>query len=493
MIGLLASRRGLSAAWVGFTLAALFLYPLAGALTDGAFYLQWQRQDAIGALAALALLWLPLAGLVFLVWEKAGRAATLALLAIAALPLASFIAELLQQLPNDGALIRAWENPAIRLGVPAACLALIALAVTARPAGFGRLVRTGLLAMSPMAVLIASTLAASVFYPHPVVARADAAAAATGTSTCSSVIALLFDELSFAYVYDNEEVSARYPALRQLAGTATQYLHATAPGHETLVSLPGYLAVRRFDDVKVEGGRLVQFDGSGAAAAFSARRPDALFAAARRLGFHTEMAGYYLPYCDLLGDLVDTCRSLSFYNVARLNDSFSPADAIRTTLVLWPRQFPFGLLKNPPFARLQRGLVDATAAFAQRALPAGPPVFRFVHFSIPHLPFVFTPDGFAPPANPLRTEPDEAYVAQIGYVDRLVGALVTRLKAAGAFDRSTLIVFSDHGFRFGGRDTNPDHIPFIVKRAGQRARRDVLEAVAGEEVLRNELTAACTP
>jgi hypothetical protein len=257
------------------------------------------------------------------------------------------------------------------------------------------------------------------------------------------------------------------------------------------VSLPGYLAVRHFNDVRIERGRLVEVDADGTASPFSARASDSLFSGARRLGFTTEMAGYYLPYCDLLGDLVDTCRSLSFYNVARLHAGFSPLDPILTTLVLWPRQFPFGVIKNPAFARLQRGLVERMAAFAIRPLPASAPVFRFVHFSIPHLPFVFGAAGYDPPFNPLRTSPDDAYVAQIGYVDRLVGDLIKPMKQDGSFDRTTLIVFSDHGFRFGGRETDPSHIPFIVKHPGQRVRVDVAGAARGEELLRDTVTAAC--
>ena len=500
-------RRGLTAAWAGFTLAALFLYPLAGALADDAFYLQWQRRDSLEALTALLLLSLLFAALAYAVWPAApaqsaqsgraagpsrgGRGATLALLLIIALPLASFLAELLQQLPNDGFLIHAWENRLLRLGLPATMLLLAAAAWAVAPAALGRLVRTGVLALSPVALLVTYTLATSAYYRHPVV-TVEAPPAVTWSSNCRSVIALLFDELSFAYLYGDGEVKPQYPAIRELAAGATQYLHATAPAHETLVSLPGYLAARRFDDVKVEAGRLVFIDAAGRAEPFSARDADSLFAQARQLGFRTEMAGYYLPYCDLLGDLADSCRSLSFYNTSRVSSGFSPLNAIRTTFVLWPRQFPFGLLKNPPFARLQRGLVDNTAAFAGRQVPAsGQPVFRFVHFSIPHLPFVFAQGGFEPPFDPLHTSPDDAYRAQIDYVDRLVGDLVQRMKRDGSFDRSTLIVFSDHGFRFGGSETDPVHIPFIVKHAGQTARQDVATEARAEELLRDEVTAGC--
>ena len=64
----------------------------------------------------------------------------------------------------------------------------------------------------------------------------------------------------------------------------------------------------------------------------------------------------------LLGHLVDECRSLSFYNMSGVNEGFSPLSPIMTALIMWPRQFPFGVVKNVPFARLQRGLVEELSA-----------------------------------------------------------------------------------------------------------------------------------
>jgi hypothetical protein len=318
----------------------------------------------------------------------------------------------------------------------------------------------------------------------------DRASAAGAGGQCRSVVALLFDELSFAYLYDGGEVRAEFPAIRRFAASATNYLAAASPAHETLVSMPGYLAARTFDDVKVEPEGLVEFDGSDHHALFTARAADGLFATARRLGYRTEMAGYYLPYCDLLGDLVDRCRSLSFYNVSRADQAFSPLHAIETTLVLWPRQFPFGLLKNVAFGRLQRTLVDRTVQFATTPLTAVA-TFRFVHFSVPHLPFVFDEDGFNPPLDPLRTDPDDRYHRQIRYVDRLVATIVSAMQRDGSYDRATIVLMSDHGFRFGGRERDPMHIPFIVKAPGESARKDVAAPVQAAQLLPQILTKKC--
>ena len=144
------------------------------------------------------------------------------------------------------------------------------------------------------------------------------------------MLALLFDELSFTYLYDGTSVRAEYPAIRSFASTATSYLAVSSPGPDTLNSMPGYLTVRRNLHIAVEPTRIVDITPSGSTAV-SATERDGLFAMARSLGYGTEMAGYYFPYCALLGNLVDRCRSFSFYSISPVREGFSPLNPILTT------------------------------------------------------------------------------------------------------------------------------------------------------------------
>jgi hypothetical protein len=480
-------------AWLGFALAGLFFYPLAVALDADAYYLQWQFGDVVESSAALAGLALLLASLVFALWPRSGRLSTIGLVAIATLPLASFAAGASRQLPYDAAMRAAWEHQALRIGLPAAFAGLFVLALVWWPHGFNRWFRRLLILMSPVSLLVSGTLIASAPRTDPVVnvERIPAPAGQPGDEACTPVLALLFDELSFSYLYDEAgDVRREFPEIGRFALTAINYLSVAAPGRETLTSLPSFLAARRLEDIRVEDDDMLEFV-DGRLVRFSATEPEGLFATARRLGFTTEMAGFYLPYCELLNGLADACQSLSFYNLSSPDEAFSPVDPVLTTLVLWPRQFPFGLLKNPPFAVLQRELVEHTAAFARRPMPTTRPIFRFVHFSVPHLPFVFDAEGYDPPFDPLQTVPDAQYVQQLHYVDRLVGDLVARLRSTGAYDATTVVIFSDHGFRFGGRERDPLHIPFIVKLAGQQERVDVTLASRGERLLKEIVERSC--
>jgi hypothetical protein len=479
------------AAWLGFALAALFFYPLAVALDSDVFYMQWQRSDTIEAVVALALLWMVFGFLVFALWRRTGRAATFALTAVAAIPIASFLAGLVRQLPFEDAMVAVGNSP-LRLAIPVAAGTAFTLVFLRWPNAFGRWLRRGLVALSFVAFVVVSSFVRAASYSAPAVRLVDPPTASAPSAECSSVVGFLFDELSFAYLYDERgDVRLDYPAFRRLSATSTNYLAVQGPADETLVALPGYLAGRLVKRVSVDEMDLVEVGEEGELAPLAFGEPPGLFATARRLGYRTELAGYYLPYCSLLGGLVDECRSLSFYNASSVEDEFSPFNAMRTALIMWPRQFPFGIVKNIPFAQLQRGLVEKLSAFARRPLIASQPVFRFVHFSVPHLPFVFDEDGYNPGINPLRTSPDDGYRRQLRFVDRLLGELVADMEREDVFDRSTLVVLADHGFRFGGLEKDPLHIPFIVKKAAQTIRTDVTEPRHGELLLPEIVRASC--
>ena len=65
------------------------------------------------------------------------------------------------------------------------------------------------------------------------------------------------------------------------------------------------------------------------------------------------------------------------------------------------------------------------------------------------------------------------------YVDRLVGELLNGMRGAGTFDGTTIVLFADHGYRFGGRERDPMHVPFIVKMARQKQATQDATATRG--------------
>lgn len=482
----------IKSAWLGFGLSGVFFYPLASALSGDPYYLQWQPSHGWWALAALLMLAVAFGVALRPVLRRQGRTATIALGLLALLPLLSLGAGISRQLPIGDALRRLWEFPLARYGLVAVVAGAGAVAFVGWPLAVRRGLERFLQILSPITIVVFVALARSVFEPAtPIDTRTPPVAA---RDDCDSVVALLFDEFSFEYLYDGRVIRPEFPSLHAFGEQATHYLAVRSPGPETITAVPGYLTGQTFEAVFADRRSLLAVR-EGAYSVVDVAKPDGLLPTARRAGLSPEVIGYYISYCALTGSTADACRSFSFYNRATLGQSESALDAlldpVLTTVILWPRQFPLGILKGWAFGRQQRAMVDATLREIARPRDSKAALFRFVHFSIPHLPFVFGDHGFAPGWDPLVQRPDDAYVGQLHYADRVFGGIVERLQREALWARTTVVFFSDHGFRGGGREHDVRHVPFLVKQAGQTGRRDVTTPLAGESLLREVAAGAC--
>jgi arylsulfatase A-like enzyme/tetratricopeptide (TPR) repeat protein len=104
------------------------------------------------------------------------------------------------------------------------------------------------------------------------------------------------------------------------------------------------------------------------------------------------------------------------------------------------------------------------------------PFFLFLHIYEPHKPY--TP--------PERFASYDSYDGEVAYSDEIVGRFFDRLRALNLYDRSTIIVLSDHGEGLGDHGEQEHglflyqettRIPLIVKPAGSRSGRRVAAPV----------------
>lgn len=124
------------------------------------------------------------------------------------------------------------------------------------------------------------------------------------------------------------------------------------------------------------------------------------------------------------------------------------------------------------------------------------PGMFFAHIMLPHMPYRYLPSGRVYGGRPVYGRPGVAWLEnewfalqtyqrhllQTGYVDRLVGDLVKRLEKTGLWDRTVVVITSDHGVshwpgddRRLPRDTDhPDDIlrvPLLIKAPHQTEGR----------------------
>jgi hypothetical protein len=153
---------------------------------------------------------------------------------------------------------------------------------------------------------------------------------------------------------------------------------------------------------------------------------------------------------------------------------------------------------------LKGGRAERFERFIRSIRPSGRPTFWMKHALLPHGPWVYLPSGHkSRPDGPellpgMQTVPgfyddyltrhnEERYLLQLGFVDRLLGDLVARLKSQGMYDDTLIAVTADHGFAWQvgvptRRNINPSNVdelapvPLFVKKPHQKRGRvsDVL-------------------
>ena len=95
--------------------------------------------------------------------------------------------------------------------------------------------------------------------------------------------------------------------------------------------------------------------------------------------------------------------------------------------------------------------------------PGSRPPLVFLHTSIPHIPWHFTPEGKRYETGVslpgvidgtwvgpqwLADQGFQRHLLQTEYTDKLLGDLLGRMRKAGLYDRALLVVLADHGVSF---------------------------------------------
>jgi len=358
------------------------------------------------------------------------------------------------------------------------------------------------LAAAPLAFLVyflfASPVADLTLADDPDVALASVDARAP-------VVLVVFDEFPVSSLLDgNGEVDAvRYPNFAELAEGSTWFPNASTVSYSTTQAVPAILTGLRPGEA----------------------RPPVLASHPRNL--FTLLGGDYRPnvvetYTRLCPDVVcgESAGGVPGEEPASL---YSDAGIVYLHLLAPPRLeeglppitgrwMNFGreedraddllaeALAEPARKRPQAGkrFHDVHTRAYDRFLGSieadGGPSLNFAHVWFPHGPWSYFPSGsqssLGPEPAPGRDELADTWegrfvtlqayqrhLLQVGYVDRLLGDLLERLRQTGLYDRSLVVVTADHGMSFregeSGRSASQANlqdvalVPFFVKQPGQ--------------------------
>ncbi|MCB0406513.1 MAG: sulfatase-like hydrolase/transferase, partial [Bdellovibrionales bacterium] len=275
---------------------------------------------------------------------------------------------------------------------------------------------------------------------------------------------LVFDGLDYRATFPDRPDGLTLPNLDALRKHSDFYTDARPPGIQTNRSLPGYLMGR-----KVTSDLLPTSEGTFELG-YSGKAPstwsveDTVFARAHDKGAHSAIVGWHLPYCELLGKFVDSCRRYPHYDAKKYpyDDKFWPSFRNFFTEMLqirWRDTYVH-------VANYQAVLQDTLDLIEDRSVD-----LVFVHWPIPHNPVIF--DG----KRVSRNVPNffEGHYKNLKLADLALGRVVEKLKATGQWGDAALFVTSDHPSRaILLKDKIEDlRIPLFIKNPKQRHGKDI--------------------
>lgn len=264
-------------------------------------------------------------------------------------------------------------------------------------------------------------------------------------ATDTPIVMVVFDELPVQSLLDRHGRidPVRFPGFAELSGQATWYRNATSVSHSTQFSVPAMLTGKRPEG---ELGMLPTLAGY----------PNNLFTWLRR--------SHRLNVFETTTRLCPACRRSAPGQLRKTLSLLWDLAVVYLHLVLpenlagglpdvrhgWTLPKPHRWWRDHPVAQFE--------AFLETLREDGKPGLNFIHLQIPHVPWIYLPSGkrYRSDWNVeawnrdelLATQAYQRHLLQVGLADRLLGRLIRKLRASRLFDRSLIVVVSDHGVSF---------------------------------------------
>lgn len=282
------------------------------------------------------------------------------------------------------------------------------------------------------------------------------------------VLWILADEWDYRLTFVDPDPTLQLPEISKLRGEVLFADHAMPPGPETPVSIPGYFTGRFVQSVAYDGPRELQVMYRGASEAVPWSTQPNIFARAREIGFNTALVDWFHPTCRVLSG-IGYCK---WWELAMQHNSMGRA--FWQLLANQPRSlFETTMLSVFGQSLSVRQQVDTYHAILDDGLAvANDPKFgfTFVHLPIPHAPHAYDrrTGRFT-----LKNSPIRGYIDSLALLDRTLGEIRRSMKAAGTWDKTTVLMTSDHPYREAEQlDGKSDpRIPFLLKLASQKEGR----------------------
>jgi hypothetical protein len=283
----------------------------------------------------------------------------------------------------------------------------------------------------------------------------------------SRVVIVIFDELDFRLSFVERPLSVSLSELDRLAAQSVFSANAYPPSNATSISIPSLTTSRILTATTPIGASELMLQEAGVTMTW--RDSPNLFSIAKKLDVNIALVGWAHPYCRIFSDVINNCNSHSGTGLFNTDESVSEKMYFNLRSVI----------ETPNFSIFGQSVVTQRAArLYETMLNQSLNVVAderyglvYLHFSIPHAPTIFnSTTGKLNGGN----SPVAGYLDNLNLVDVTLGRLRVKLEETGQWDNTTLLLTSDHWWRFSKQlDGKADHrVPFVIKTKNQQDRLD---------------------
>ncbi|HEV2646647.1 MAG TPA: sulfatase-like hydrolase/transferase [Acidobacteriaceae bacterium] len=258
---------------------------------------------------------------------------------------------------------------------------------------------------------------------------------------------VVFDELSYDQVFEHRARDLNMPNFDALRAQSTVFTDTQPAGYHTVKIIPSLLTGRIIDGIRYNfHNRLwVRHEDDGKWSPIDGQQT--VFADADKAGWRTAAVGWYNPYCAIYGDAIQNC----FWTNHDMFDGMMGQGASLGSNIYTPLAQVVRELKSP--ARADRDLCTFDVRHRYKThmdlqqhafdvLHTDQADFVFFHFSLPHSPNIWSR------INDDYTQfCDSSYLDNLALTDRVLGQVMTVLKASPRWKDTNVIVQGDHGWR----------------------------------------------
>ena len=297
------------------------------------------------------------------------------------------------------------------------------------------------------------------------------------------IIWIVFDELDYRLTFSERPASVQLPEFDRLCSQSIVASRAVSPAENTQESMPSLVTgriVTATERIQLDEWLLTLSDKEKAA---WSTLPN-VFSLAREAGFNSGIAGWWIPYCRIIGQDLTACSS-QLHNDRHRKMTLPEAMLDEAKEVL-PANLPNWVIdKNARRLRIyqrqthllvyQGVVADATTLAVDRNLG-----LVLLHYPVPHTPGIYDRRR-----DELSIEPGGNYLDNLRLADRTMSKLRATMEQAGLWEQTIVLVTSDHRWHTeywekrldwtpeeaalaASFSTSDRRVPYVLKLADQK-------------------------